>query len=230
GAIQDHDIGLVVGTSTWGKGLVQTVYNLSYGTGLALTTAKYYTPSGRLIQRDYSSYFDYLYNRIDNIASVDGVPELSVDHPEFSTDLGRTVYGGGGITPDVVVEPPEGPAMLQFLFARGAFFDFAVDYQNRHTIDDPGWSPGDKLLDEFREWLVTEEIATDEDLEEVFADAESRTFARTRIQADVFNSAFGAEASHRVLAAEDTQIQAALGLFDQAAELLNERHGLGKGR
>ncbi|MCP4654301.1 MAG: S41 family peptidase, partial [bacterium] len=61
GAIQDHDIGLVVGTSTWGKGLVQTVYNLSSGTGLALTTAKYYSPSGRLIQRDYSSYFDYLY-------------------------------------------------------------------------------------------------------------------------------------------------------------------------
>ena len=62
GAIQDHDVGLVVGALTWGKGLVQTVYNLSYGTGIALTTAKYYTPSGRLIQRDYSSYYDYYYN------------------------------------------------------------------------------------------------------------------------------------------------------------------------
>ena len=59
GALQDHDRGLIVGTPSWGKGLVQTVYNLSYGAGLALTTAKYYTPSGRLIQRDYSSYFDY---------------------------------------------------------------------------------------------------------------------------------------------------------------------------
>lgn len=64
GAIQDHDVGLVVGTPTWGKGLVQTVYNLSYGAGLALTTARYYTPSGRLIQRDYTSYFDY-YARTD---------------------------------------------------------------------------------------------------------------------------------------------------------------------
>ena len=60
GAIQDHDIGLIVGTPTWGKGLVQTVYSLSYGNGLAVTTAKYYTPSGRLIQRDYSSWFDYV--------------------------------------------------------------------------------------------------------------------------------------------------------------------------
>ena len=59
GAVQDHDIGLIVGTPTWGKGLVQTVYGLSYGAGLALTTAKYYTPSGRLIQRDYTSYYDY---------------------------------------------------------------------------------------------------------------------------------------------------------------------------
>ncbi len=230
GAIQDHDIGLVVGTSTWGKGLVQTVYNLSYGTGLALTTAKYYTPSGRLIQRDYSSYFDYYYDRLEDIATVDGVPELSVDHPEFSTDLGRTVYGGGGITPDVAVEPPEGPEMLQFLFARGAFFDFAVDYQNRHAIDDRDWNPGDELLEEFRQWLLAEEVATAEELEEVFTDAEARVFARTRIHADVFNSAFGSEASHRILAAEDTQIQAARGLFDQAAELLNERHGLGKRR
>jgi carboxyl-terminal processing protease len=64
GAIQDHDLGLVVGTPTWGKGLVQTVYNLSYGAGLALTTAKYYTPSGRLIQRDYESFYDY-YARTD---------------------------------------------------------------------------------------------------------------------------------------------------------------------
>src|SRR5262245_6416728 len=62
GAIQDHDIGVIVGQATWGKGLVQTVYNLSYGAGLALTTAKYYTPSGRLIQRDYSSFFDYYYD------------------------------------------------------------------------------------------------------------------------------------------------------------------------
>src|SRR6185436_7977958 len=105
GAIQDHDRGLVVGAPSWGKGLVQTVYNLSYGAGLALTTAKYYTPSGRLIQRDYSSYFDY-YTHADA-----GSPEVTgkaVDPSQiFETDLGRKVYGGGGITPDVLVQEDE---------------------------------------------------------------------------------------------------------------------------
>jgi carboxyl-terminal processing protease len=101
GAIQDHDVGLVVGTPTWGKGLVQTVFNLSYGAGLALTTAKYYTPSGRLIQRDYHSFYDY-YARTD-VEGEDAARRNGEREP-YATDLGRKVFGGGGITPDVVVE------------------------------------------------------------------------------------------------------------------------------
>ena len=96
GAIQDHDRGLIVGEATFGKGLVQTVYPLSENTGLALTTAKYYTPSGRLIQRDYTnvSLYDYYYNRESD--------ENNTANREVKlTDSGRTVYGGGGITPDV---------------------------------------------------------------------------------------------------------------------------------
>src|SRR5437868_8567456 len=98
GAIQDHDRGLIVGETTFGKGLVQTVYPLSENTGLALTTAKYYTPSGRLIQRDYSnvSLYDYYYNR-------EGGQENNGSHEIKLTDSGRTVYGGGGITPDVAI-------------------------------------------------------------------------------------------------------------------------------
>ena len=99
GALQDHDRGLVVGTPSWGKGLVQTVYNLSYGAGLALTTAKYYTPSGRLIQRDYSSYYDY-YTHADA-----GPPKPGTNAPAYATDLGRKVFGGGGITPDEKYTP-----------------------------------------------------------------------------------------------------------------------------
>src|SRR5438067_445744 len=97
GAIQDHDRGLILGEVTFGKGLVQTVYPLSENTGLALTTAKYYTPSGRLIQRDYNgvSLYDYYYNRESEDAA--GNKEVKL------TDSGRTVYGGGGITPDVKV-------------------------------------------------------------------------------------------------------------------------------
>src|SRR5262249_40578267 len=99
GAIQDHDRGLIVGETTFGKGLVQTVYPLSENTGLALTTAKYYTPSGRLIQRDYSnvSLYNYYFDR-------DGIDDTSNKEVKL-TDSGRTVYGGGGITPDVKINP-----------------------------------------------------------------------------------------------------------------------------
>src|ERR1035441_4974444 len=90
-----EDRGLIAGETTFGKGLVQTVYPLSENTGLALTTAKYYTPSGRLIQRDYSniSLYDYYYNDRNNDAN-------NANHEVKMTDSGRTVYGGGGITPD----------------------------------------------------------------------------------------------------------------------------------
>lgn len=232
GAIQDHDVGLVVGTPTWGKGLVQTVYNLSYGAGIALTTAKYYTPSGRLIQRDYSSYFDY-YTHFENIqepdveAPPDETPEVEPDQAEFTTDLGRKVYGGGGITPDVMVDLPNGPPTLQFLYAHNTFFDFAVDYQSRRAaqIRDIGWEPPPNLLDEFRDWLVKEEVATREEVDEMFKDGELADFARRQIHSDVFTAAFGTEAAHRVLARGDGQIQAALKLFGDAATLLAERDG-----
>jgi carboxyl-terminal processing protease len=214
-------VGLVVGTPTWGKGLVQTVYNLSYGSGIALTTAKYYTPSGRLIQRDYSSYYDY-YNEFED-GDEDGDEGGG---GEFATDLGRKVYGGGGITPDVIVELPDGPLILQSLFVHNAFFNFAVDYNNRHPVPDESWQPEEGILEEFREWLISEEIASAEELDELFADPEAATYTRRQIHADLFTAAFGPEASHRVLARGDLQIRKALELLDQARDLLAERREL----
>ena len=145
GAIQDHDIGLIVGNPTWGKGLVQTVYTLSYGAGLALTTAKYYTPSGRLIQRDYSSWFDYathsngtqVAEEGEELGENDGVVAVQA----YLTDLGREVYGGGGITPDVKVEPSDVSTFAQFLLSRNALFDFAVEWANNHPIEEATWEP-----------------------------------------------------------------------------------------
>ena len=98
GAIQDHDRGLIVGETSFGKGLVQTQFPLSEDTALLLTTARYYTPSGRLIQRDYKnvSLYDYHYN-----PQPPTKPEVKL------TDSGRQVFGGGGITPDVVVAAPK---------------------------------------------------------------------------------------------------------------------------
>lgn len=259
GAVQDHDVGIVAGTETWGKGLVQTVYNLSYGSGIALTTAQYYTPAGRLIQRDYSSYYDYYTHfgaagtadaatgaesedtieesagpadeppiSVGPLDAGDAVPEIDVDPTEvFQTDLGRDVFGGGGITPDVEIELPDGPQILTALVARNAFFDFAVDYQARHPVETPEWSPPDDLLEQFRAWLLKEEIVAEERIDEMLADEEAREYTRRQIHADLFNAAFGTEEAHQVLARGDAQIQTALGLFDEAAGLLAERQEQG---
>ncbi len=224
GAVQDHDRGLIVGTPSWGKGLVQTVYNLSYGTGLALTTAKYYTPSGRLIQRDYSSYFDY-YTHADA-----GSPEITGkkvgDAQVFKTDLGRKVYGGGGITPDVVIADEKLSASEQFLLARNAFANFAVDYSRRSPVKSMEWKPGTEVIQAFRDWLIHEKIASADEVNDALLTQETRDYSATEIRAEMLNIAFGQEARHRTLAQGDKQIGAALGEFDHAANLLNQRREL----
>src|SRR6266852_1191165 len=128
GAIQDHDRGLIVGETTFGKGLVQTVYPLSENTGLALTTAKYYTPSMRLIQRDYSnvSLYDYYFNRESEEKEHHASPEVKL------TDSGRTVYDGGGITPDVKITAVKSNHFQDSLLQHYAFFNFAKHYAVTH--------------------------------------------------------------------------------------------------
>jgi len=238
GAVQDHDVGLVAGTSTWGKGLVQTVYNLSYGSAVALTTAKYYTPSGRLIQRDYSSYYDY-YTHFQN--GGDGAGDLEAGEvetgeaelrgPEFSTDLGRKVYSGGGIEPDVAIDLPNVPEEVAFLYEANAFFDFAIDYHREHKKEiTESWRPGETFAAELRSWVVRQEIDDGERIDEVLANEEARDFTLLQIHAEIFNAAFGQEAAHRVRSVGDTQVQTALALFGEAAELLDERHRLESAR
>jgi carboxyl-terminal processing protease len=225
GALQDHDRGLIVGTPSWGKGLVQTVYNLSYGAGLALTTAKYYTPSGRLIQRDYTSYFDY-YTHADA-----GSPELTgkkVDEKDiFHTDLGRKVYGGGGITPDVIVKDQELSPFEQFLLARNAYLNFALEYTSRnHPKAD--WKPDtDKVLAEFGQWLTKEKLASPEEVQKNLPLKEVRDGSILQIRAEIANSAAGQEARHRVLTEGDIQLQQALKLFDRAGAMLAQRREKG---
>ncbi len=221
GALQDHDRALVVGTPSWGKGLVQTVYNLSYGAGLALTTAKYYTPSGRLIQRDYTSYFDY-YTHADA-----GSPEITgktvSEDQIFKTDLGRKVYGGGGITPDVVVKESELSPFEQFLLSRNAYLNFALDYSTRNKVK-ADWKPDTaKVVAELREWLLKEKLATAEEIDKGFAEQSSRDYSVLQVRAELMNSAAGQEARHRTLTEGDTQLQSALALFDRAGTMLAER-------
>jgi carboxyl-terminal processing protease len=225
GAVQDHDVGLVVGVPTWGKGLVQTVYSLSQGAGIALTTARYYTPSGRLIQRDYSSYWDY-YTGYDEGAEAPS--EESADVEVFTTDLGRKVFGGGGITPDYKVEADELPPFLQKVLARSGFFTFIVEYGNGKQITE-SWQPDEKTFAAFADFLVREEFGNREEVAEALADPKVSDYSRHRMRFEMFNGRFGLEAGHRALSVADNQIQTALGLFGLAADLLDQRHAIKDG-
>ena len=154
GAIQDHDRGLIVGETTFGKGLVQTVYPLSENTGLALTTAKYYTPSGRLIQRDYSgiSLYDYYYTR-------DGSsPDTPQNHDVKLTDSGRTVYGGGGITPDVRLPAVKTNKFQDSLLQKYAFFNFSKHYLAIHKSIAKSFTVDDAVMQEFRHYLEEQKV------------------------------------------------------------------------
>ncbi len=129
GALQDHDRAWIFGENTFGKGLVQTVFPLIENTGLALTTAKYYTPSGRLIQRDYShtSFFDYYYKQNTEARNMQDVK---------MTDSGRTVYGGGGISPDERYTPSQDQQIPDRTAPPdGAFFNFTSYYFGSHNQD-----------------------------------------------------------------------------------------------
>ncbi len=226
GAIQDHDMGLIVGTPTWGKGLVQTVYSLPHNAGLALTTAKYYTPSGRLIQRDYTSYFDYQIVNDDNGGLTPTEVAQNENRQAFNTDLGREVYGGGGITPDVIVEPLSLSPEIQYLLSQSSFFDFAVEYMLDHAVEDHTWVPEPELLSEFSSWLLAQELVTDQEMSAMLDDPEAGEMMTRYLRAEIFNSAFGIEARFEALAPGDPQIGRALELLGEASDLLARRRGL----
>jgi carboxyl-terminal processing protease len=214
GAIQDHDRGLVVGESTFGKGLVQTVYPLGENTGLALTTAKYYTPSGRLIQREYNgvSLYDYYYNHEEQQNSNTG-KEIKL------TDSGRTVYGGGGITPDVKIPAQKTNRFQDELLQHYAFFNFAKHYLlNRHIPKD--FQVNESVLQEFRKFLDDEKISYNEaDLAGV------QDWIASHIRAELFVSEFGQQEGLKVQAESDPQVLKALELLPQAKELAdNAKH------
>ncbi len=160
GALQDHDRALIAGETTFGKGLVQTVFQISENTGLALTTYHYYTPSGRLIQRNYDnvSLYDYYYVRDDAKKADKSNLEVKL------TDSGRTVYGGGGITPDEKIAPYESNGFQNSLYQHYAFFDFSKHYLASHTVT-KDFVVDDAILQQFKDFLKANQIDyTDADI------------------------------------------------------------------
>jgi carboxyl-terminal processing protease len=223
GALQDHDRGIVVGETTFGKALVQSVYRVADGAGVAVTTGRYYTPSGRMIQRPWDGSFDeYLsYSLRDQSADAQRpASEMRL------TDGGRKVYGGGGIQPDkFIVGPVEGFNPSRFgrlLYARQAFVDFAGRFRaegdtrlgdankGRRPLA-PGFEVTDAMIDEFKTFLATLRITVDEE-----AFAADRDFVRAMIHFEIDRELFGIDEARRNLIARDPQAQFALGQFGEA--------------
>jgi carboxyl-terminal processing protease len=224
GAIQDHDRGVVVGQRTWGKGLVQSVYTLSYGAGLALTTARYYTPSGRWIQRDYTDLLAYVNpGDPDGAAGAqtgDEAPHPSAENAIFYTDAGRIVYAQGGITPDVIVKNDRDSKLLQQLLARYAFFNFAVDWLARNPKVSPDFAVTPEVRGEFFQFVEkSAKYSTAEELKKAYDTDPNRSLVDLAIRIEIVNAKFGPEAGRRVFASGDPQIQKSVTLFGEAARI-----------
>jgi carboxyl-terminal processing protease len=207
GALQDHDRALVMGEPSFGKGLVQTVYPLDEHTGLALTTARYFTPSGRLIQRDYTtvSLYDYYYHPEHN-----GTPHTEVR----LTDGGREMYGGGGITPDVEVSEPKLTPTEELLLQHGAFFNFGKSYLGVHKTIPKDFQVTDDVLQEFKQFLTSEKVQVSE--QEM---KDNLDFVKTRIRIQLVASIFGEIDANVISVENDYLVQKALQSMPQAREL-----------
>jgi carboxyl-terminal processing protease len=229
GAIQDHDRGLVVGTTTWGKGLVQSLYRVGNNTALALTTARYYTPSGRLIQRDYSKSFqDYYLTDI-------GVDEDPTNREKAFTETGREVFGGGGITPDIKVNIPENTKFMDLLNQEYAFFSFAKRFtaadERKVQTDDPSGMDSAKLIVVDRNFVVDDATIRDfkEHVKKLKIQYTDKDFEanlpaiKEQIRQDVFSAIWGGEEGYKIAVDRDPQVLKALEVMPKSEALLKER-------
>jgi carboxyl-terminal processing protease len=223
GAMQDHDRALLVGENSFGKGLVQSINNLEYGTGLTLTTAKYLTPSGRLIQRDYSNGSIYDYMR--------GAGEKQKQAgPESHTDSGRPVYSGAGIAPDEAVKPriisPSQVRLLSPLFAftrelvngRITGFDAykvqrAIDFN--HKLQASDFPVTDSVYQAFKSFVLKDASwnATAAQLER------NRAFVELQLRYNIITAAYGRVTADQVLIEDDPQVARALDALPRARQL-----------
>ena len=236
GAIQDHDRGLIIGEPSFGKGLVQTIFPLRSGAGLTLTTARYYTPSGRLIQRDYSSgsAYEYIFRRQAAGENGKGMTETPAAPATYQTSLGRSVFGGGGITPDLRVESEEISAEQGRLWTTGlfsfvrqllggqipgasAFRQGPLQLDHEPQADELPVS--DAVMEAYRAHLrqfmrdnptlgLTEEMATTH-----------HEWARRKIREEALIAFYGADKQRQMTTATDPQLQRAIQEMPQAAQL-----------
>ncbi len=194
GCLQDHDRAVIVGTPSYGKGLVESVFPLSDGTGLALTTAFYYTPSGRSIQKPLSS---------GQLSAPDSGSSRTPQ--QFRTDSGRVVRGGGGIQPDYLVQEKPPTRLQIFLDASGAFTTFATEYLREHPGVSESFEVTPPVLDEFQAFLAGRKV-----LPSVAEWSEVRNWTVNRLKTEIFNQALGVAQGDEVEAQRDVVILTAL--------------------
>lgn len=233
GAMQDHDRALIVGEGSFGKGLVQTIFPVSGGAGLTLTTQRYYTPSGRLIQRDYSngSFYDYIARRNSGSPVK---PSAENGKEQKKTDLGRAVFGGGGIEPDIKVDSSV-LTNAQFALLTSGLFQFVrelaagkvaaaptfkierVDHSHQFKGDE--FVITDEIMNAYRAF-VADFIAKTPDTPLTPAIVEQNIdWARLRIREELLIAAYGNEIAQRGMSANDPQLQRALSELPNAAQL-----------
>lgn len=234
GAVQDWDRGLVVGETTFGKGLVQRQYTLADGSAFRLTIARYYTPSGRLIQRPYegkdrSDYHVEAYERVeeegDNIAHTSDVARDSTAEV-FMTAGGRPVLGGGGIAPDYVVKPAQVTEMFTTIARRNLFYDFTkvhmegdgLSLRKKYTsgvmVFQSEFEVTPKHLSDFRSFIAEQGITIDEKQFD-----QDRGFIVARLKAQIAQTLFGYEGWIAVMMEVDEQFQRAVTLFPEARKI-----------
>jgi carboxyl-terminal processing protease len=216
GALQDHDRALVIGETSFGKGLVQTPYSLSEGMGLLLTTAHYYTPSGRLIQRDYDnvSLYDYMYGHKP-------VAHAEVHH----TDGGREVFGGGGLTPDVEASEPAYNRVEHELVASescpgfllcGPFYEFSRYYLGIRRTVPRDFQPDNQVVQAFRGYLAQQGILlSDQDVRD------NRPFIEEHLREVMVGMVYGEDQALAMTAQNDVLVQKAVDSLAQSAELVS---------
>lgn len=230
GALQDHDRALIVGETTFGKGLVQFPFQLDYDSALLLTIAKYFTPSGRLIQRDYSNGGNYDYYFRGGLAAEKPNQPAQPSGPESHTDMGRAVYGGGGISPDENVKPGTIGAAERHL--RDVLFAFSLEltsgrvaaFENYkiqraiefdHDLVDEDYPVTDNL------WRELKAFATKKAMFKVTPDQldKSRVFAERQLRYNVLSAAYGYRTATQVFNDADPQIARAVDAMPRAREL-----------